>query len=86
MHSQFTLLFEAFAIKVLTACSSVKRAAELLKLDCDTVHSIMSRAVEQGPRRRSMEEVKWNAPIFDPPVMRVRFGLSLSPSLVQSEG
>jgi transposase len=57
-HSRFTLLFEAFAIKVLTACSSVKRAAELLKLDWDTVHSIMSRAVERGLRRRSVEEVQ----------------------------
>jgi len=57
-HSRFTLLFEAFAIKVLTACSSVKRAAELLKLDWDTVHSIMSRAVERGLQRRSVEEVK----------------------------
>ncbi len=47
-HSRFTLLFEAFAIKVLTASSSVKRAGELLKLDWDTVHSIMSRALEQG--------------------------------------
>ncbi len=43
-HLRFTLLFEAFAIKVLTACSSVKRAAKLLKLDGDAVHSIMSRA------------------------------------------
>jgi transposase len=56
-HSRFTLL-EAFAVKVLTACSSVKRAAELLKLDWDTVHSIMSRAVDRGLRRRSVEEVK----------------------------
>ena len=31
--SRSTLLFEAFAIEVLTACSSVKRAAELPKLD-----------------------------------------------------
>ena len=57
-HSRFTLLFEAFAIKVLTACSSVKRAAELLKLDWDTVHGIMSRAVERGLQKRSVEEVK----------------------------
>jgi transposase len=57
-HSRFTLMFEAFAIKVLTACSSAKRAAELLKLDWDTVPSIMSRTVERGLQRRSVEEVK----------------------------
>lgn len=58
-HSRFTLLFEAFAIKVLSACSSVKRAAELLKLDWDTAHAIMGRAVERGLQRRSTEEVKY---------------------------
>ncbi len=58
-HSRFTLLFEAFAIKVLSACSSVKRAAELLKLDWDTAHAIMGRAVERGLKRRSTEEVKY---------------------------
>jgi transposase len=48
----------AFAFKVLTACSSGKRAAELLKLDWDTVHGIMSRPVERGLQKRSVEEVK----------------------------
>jgi transposase len=57
-RSRFTLLFEAFAIKVLAACSSVKRATELLKLEWDTAHGIMSRAVERGLKRRSVEEVK----------------------------
>jgi transposase len=57
-HSRFTHLFEAFAIKVLITCSSVKRAAELLEIDWDTVHSMLSRAVERGLPRRSVEEVK----------------------------
>ena len=45
-HSRFTLMFEAFAIEVLKACGSVKAAAELLKLDWDSVHRIMEHAVE----------------------------------------
>jgi len=57
-HARFTLLFEAFAIEVLTACSNVKRAAELLGLDWQTAHGIMQRAVERGMKRRSVEEVR----------------------------
>jgi transposase len=56
--SRSTLLSEAFAIKVLTPCSSVKRATMLLKLDWDTVLGIMSRTVERGLQRRPMQEVK----------------------------
>jgi transposase len=56
-HSRFTLLFEAFAIEVLQACSNVKRAAALLGLDWQTTHGIMQRAVERGLRRRDVEEV-----------------------------
>ncbi len=57
-HARFTQLFEAFAIEVLTACSNVKRAAELLGLDWQTAHGIMQRAVERGMKRRSVEEVR----------------------------
>jgi transposase len=57
-HSRFTLLFEAFAVEVLTACANVKRAAELLKLDWQTVHGIMQRAVERGLARRSVEQLQ----------------------------
>ena len=39
-HSRFTLMFEAFAVKVLQAASNVKKAAELLKLSWDTAHAI----------------------------------------------
>ena len=49
-HSRFTLLFEAFAIEVLQACSNVKRAAQLLRLSWETAHMIMARAVERGLR------------------------------------
>jgi len=56
--SRFTLLFEAFAIEVLTACSNVKRAALLLGIDWKTAHDIMQRAVARGLERRSIEEVR----------------------------
>ena len=57
-HSRFTLLFEALAIEVLSACANVKRAAELLRIDWQTAHGIMQRAVERGLQRRSTEEVQ----------------------------
>lgn len=57
-HSRFTLMFEAFAIEVLQACSNVKRAAALLRLHWDSVQAIMERAVERGLERRSTEAVK----------------------------
>jgi transposase len=54
-HSRFTLLFEAFAIRVLEASASVKQAATLLKLHWDAVHGIMERGVQRGVARRSLE-------------------------------
>lgn len=56
-HSRFTLLFEAFAIEVMQACSNVKRSAELLGIDWSSAHAIMQRAVERGLEKRSVEEV-----------------------------
>lgn len=58
-HSRFTLMFEAFAIKVLQAASNVKRAAELLKLSWDTAHAIMGRAVNRGLERRTEETIQY---------------------------
>lgn len=52
-HSRFTLLFEAFSIEALNACSSISRAAKLLGLDWDAVQAIMNRAVERGLKKRS---------------------------------
>jgi transposase len=57
-HSRFTLLFEAFAVRVLQAANNVKRAAALLGLDWDSVHRILERAVERGLTRRSLDEVR----------------------------
>lgn len=57
-HSRFTLLFEAFAVRVLQAANNVKRAGALLGLDWDSVHRIMERAVERGLARRCWDEVR----------------------------
>ena len=57
-HSRFTLLFEALALEVLTACANVKRAAELLKLDWQTTHGIMQRAVARGLARRNVDALQ----------------------------
>ena len=58
-HSRFTLLFEAFAVRVLLACNNIKRAAVLLRLDWDTAHAIMERAVERGLIRREIESLAY---------------------------
>ena len=52
-HSRFTLMFEAFAIEVLRTASSINRAAALLRLDWDSVQTIMRRGVERGLSRRT---------------------------------
>jgi len=57
--SRFTLMFEAFAIQVLQAASSVNRAAQLLRLSWKTAHQIMARAVERGLSRREQEPIKY---------------------------
>ena len=58
-HSRFTLMFEAFAIEVLQAASSVNKASKLLRLSWDAVHAIMERAVERGLQRRNEEPIKY---------------------------
>ena len=58
-RSGFTLMFEAFAIKVLKAASSVKKAAELLGLSWDATHRLMERAVSRGMARRQEDPVPY---------------------------
>jgi transposase len=58
-YSRFTLMFEAFVILALKACGNVKNAAELLRLDWDSVHRIMERAVARGLDRRQLESVPY---------------------------
>jgi transposase len=55
--SRFTLLFEAFAVKVLQASASLTQAAELLRLDWDSMQRIMDRAVARGLALRSTDAV-----------------------------
>jgi transposase len=51
-HGRFTLLFEAFAVRLLQACASVEAARKLLRLDWRAVDEIRTRAVERGLARR----------------------------------
>src|SRR6516165_4197781 len=57
-NSRFTLMFEAFAIRVLQACETVSSGAGLLRLDWHSAHQIMERAVERGLQRRERERVR----------------------------
>ena len=51
-NSRFTLMFEAFAIRVLQAARSVEEARKLLGLNWHQVDAIKARAVERGLSRR----------------------------------
>lgn len=51
-NSRFTLLFEAFALRVLQASRSVEEARKLLKLNWHQVEAIKARGVERGLARR----------------------------------
>lgn len=57
-HGRFTLMFEAFAIRVLQAAASVKQACVLLGLDWKSAQGIMDRAVQRGLGRRDLTELK----------------------------
>ena len=58
-HSRYTLLFEAFAVLVLQACSTVQAACKLLGLSWRQVDEIRTRAVERGMRRRTAEPIDY---------------------------
>jgi len=58
-HSRFTLMFEAVAIDVLIAASSIRAAAGLLGLGWDSTHSIMRRAVERGLAVRDVDGIRY---------------------------
>ena len=57
-YGRFTFLFEAFAIKVLLACQSQRKAARLLGISFDEIHQIQTRAVERGLARRKEEPIE----------------------------
>lgn len=56
-HSRFTLLFEAFAIRVLQAARSREHATRLLRLEWHQVQAIMDAAVKRGMDRRGRGEI-----------------------------
>ena len=58
-NSRFTLLFEAFTIRVLKAARSVEEARKLLGLNWHQVESIKARAVQRGLSRRKDESVPY---------------------------
>lgn len=58
LHGRFTLMFEAFAVRVLQAASSVEQASKLLGLNWKGLHRIMERAVEGGLAKRELDEVE----------------------------
>lgn len=58
-HSRFTLLFESFAIELLSHCANIKAAAQMLRLDWHALNQIMKRAVERGLKQRENEEMAY---------------------------
>jgi transposase len=56
-HGRFTLLFEAFAIRVLKASSSIEKGRRILGLSWHAAHSIMQGAVERGLERRDVRKI-----------------------------
>lgn len=58
-RSQFTLLFERFAIEVLLGARSIKKAQELLRISWDQAQRIQELAVERGLARRKLDELEY---------------------------
>jgi transposase len=57
-RSRFTLLFECWAIEVLTASRSISEGCGLLGLDWSSGQRIMKQGVERGLERRSLEGIE----------------------------
>ena len=57
-HGRFTLMFEAFAIRVLQAAASTEQARTLLNLSWKSMQRIMDRAVERGLALRELDDVE----------------------------
>lgn len=58
-RSRFTLMFEAFAIRVLLASASLKAGCEILDISWDQAQQIMERAVARGLERRKIEALRY---------------------------
>lgn len=81
-NSRFTLMFEALAIRVLTAARSVEEARKLLGLNWHQVEAIKSRAVERGLKRREETEI----PFIGIDEKQFRSGHKYISSLVDLQG
>ncbi len=57
-HGRFTLMFEAFAIRLLQVASSIEKARLHLRLSWMSVQRIMDRAVERGLISRDLENIR----------------------------
>lgn len=57
-HGRYTLMYQAFAIRVLQAASSIEKGRALLGLSWQSAHEIMRRAVERGLEFRDEEPVE----------------------------
>jgi len=58
-HSHFTMLFEEFAIKLLQATKNQTKAANILRINFNQVHLIMTKAVKRGLSRRKKMDVEY---------------------------
>lgn len=58
-YSRFTLLFEAFVLKVLEASSTIQSASHITGLGWNQLHSIMRKAVERGLSKRCTDEIEY---------------------------
>lgn len=81
-NSRFTLLFEAFAIRVLLAARSIEEARKLLGLNWHQVNQIKRRAVARGLTRRNGDPVRY----IGIDEKQFRRGHSYISSLVDLEG
>jgi len=58
-HSGFTMLFEAFAIRLLQATANQSKTASILRVSPRNVHYIMSKAVKRGLERRKKFDLEY---------------------------
>ena len=58
-HGRFTLLFQAFAIRVLQSSANIQKACALLRLNWKSAQDIMSRAVERGLSQRTIDSAAY---------------------------
>jgi transposase len=58
-YSRYTMMFEAWSIKVLLSCNSHTRAKELLGLSWDEIQNIQKRAVDRGMERRKEVQTEY---------------------------